>query len=99
MYDCLNMNVNYSLIVMNILNVTSVMNHNLEYSSIIREVGKNLPKIHCKTTTVEDYSVHISEENLRMLLQLNGVYSYFSSNKKKLLDECEKDLFLNPDST
>ena len=58
-----------------------------------------MPKIHCKTLTVEDYSAHISEENIRMILQLHGVHSYFASNKTKLLDECEKDLFLTPDST
>ena len=40
------------------------------------------------------------EENLRMLLKLHGVFSSFSSSKpsEELLNECERVLFLTPES-
>ena len=82
-YDCEHAGESYLLVVMNAISVPS-MDHNLIPPFIMREAGidvKSTPKIHVEDPCVEDHSICLKEENLRIPLKLNGIFSYFPSHK------------------
>ena len=60
----------------------------------------DVPKIHCEDHIVNDHTVSFEHSNLRIPLQLNGVFSYFHTRVPTEIElhECEK-LFLTPDSS
>ena len=62
-------------------------------------IVKDTPKIHCVASTVEDHSISFEDGDLRIQLQLKGVFSFFhhrvpTSDK---LQGCNK-VFLTLDS-
>ena len=68
----------------------------------MRAVGVTLnerPKIHSKDPTIDDHYITFEESDLRIPLQLSGVFSYFHTRKPTFseLYECPK-LFLTPDA-
>ena len=51
-----------------------------------------MPKIHCESLEVEDYSISFKESELQIPLQFNEIFSYFYARipTLKKLYECEK---------
>ena len=79
------------------------MDHNLIPPFMLRAgsvVVNNVPKIHCECPAVEDHCILFGQSELRILLQINGVSSYFHTRvpAERELHECEK-LFLTPCSS
>ena len=100
-YDCPYTSVVYVLVVRNALQVP-LMDHNLVSSFIMRadgDVVNCVPKIHCEDPAVDKHCIAFDNSNLWILLQLNGVFSYFHTivSTERELNECEKVL-LTPDS-
>jgi len=100
-YDCPYSGQVYILLVRNALHIPS-MDHNLVPPFILRAGGvkiNDVPKIHCESPGVEDHCISFEGSDLRIPLQLNGIFSYFHSRIPTLkeLHECEK-IFLTPDS-
>ena len=88
------------LMVKNALHVPS-MDNNLIPPFLIREAGvkiKDVPKIHVDDPQVEDHSIYFVEEDVRIPMALNGIFSYFPTEvpTKKDLEECEDVLILTP---
>ena len=88
--------------VRNSIHVTS-MDHNLIPHFIMRADGvivNDVPKIHCEDPVVDDHCVSFDHSDLRIPLQLNGVFSYFRTRvpTEREIHECEK-VFLTPDSS
>ena len=56
-------------------------------------------KVHSKDPTINDHCITFEESDLRIPLQLSGVFSYFHTRKPTFseLHECSK-LFLTPDA-
>ena len=78
-YDCPYSGIVYVLVVRNALHVPS-MDHNLIPPFIMRAGGvivNDIPKIHCECPEVDDHFISFDHSDLRILLQLNGVFSYF----------------------
>ena len=91
----------YVLIVINSLHIPHLRN-NLIPPFVMRASGVTLndtPKIHSKDPTIDDYCITFEDSDLRIPLQLSGVFSYFHTRKPTLseLHECPK-LFLTPDA-
>ena len=63
-------------------------------------IGKDTPKIHCKTPTLEDHLISFVDIDLRIKLQLKGIFSIFHHrvSTSDELQGCDK-VFLTPDST
>ena len=85
--------------IRNSLHVPS-MDHNLITPFIMRAGGitiNDVPKIHCKDPIVSDHSVSFDHSDLRIPLQLNGMFSCFHTKvlTERELHECEK-FFLTP---
>ena len=90
----------YVLIVRNALHIPHLRN-NLIPPFVMRDDGVNLndtPKIHSKDPTIDEHCNTFEDPDLRIPLQLSGVFSYFCTRKTTLseLHECPK-LFLTPD--
>ena len=103
-YDCPHSGETYILILRNALHVPEMKN-NLLPPFILREGGVTVndkAKIHCKEPTVEDHTVSFEslELDLRIHLQLNGIFSCFHTRcpNSRELDECDK-IFMTPDSS
>ena len=91
------------LLMKNALHVPS-MSHNLIPPFVMREFGtrvNDVPKIHCEDPTEEDHSLHFKENDLRMPLQLNGIFSHFQCETPTEEDienyDETKVLFLTPE--
>ena len=92
----------YVLVIKNALQVPSTC-HDLIPPFIMRAGGiatNDVPKIHCEDPVVNDYSIYSEHSDLRITLQLNGVFSHFQTivTTERELKECEK-LFLTPGSS
>ena len=63
-------------------------------------VVNDVPKIHCKDPTREDHSISFEDNELRIQLQLKGIFSLFHHRipTSAELQGCDK-VFLTPDST
>ena len=101
-YDCPYSGIVYILLVRNALHVPS-MDHNLIPPFIMRAGGvivNDVPKIQCEDPAVDDHCISIPDSDLRIPLQLNGVFSYFHTRvpTERELNECEK-VFLTPDAS
>ena len=57
------------------------------------------PKVHCNDLTIDNHCIKFGDSNLRIPLQLNGIFSYFKLRKPMVeeLHELQK-LFLTPDA-
>ena len=91
----------YVFIVRNTLHILHLRN-NLIPPFVIRAAGVTLndtPNIHSKDLTIDDHCITFEDSDLRIPLQLSGVFSYFHTRKPTLseLHECPK-LFLSSDA-
>ena len=101
-YDCPYLHKTFLLIVRNALYIPS-MDNNLIPPFILREAGlevKDTPKIHVNDPAANDHSLAFHEHDLRIPLQLWGVFSFFHSRRPTSDEVRHNDrLFLTPDST
>ena len=100
-YECPYTGETYILLFRNALHVPHLKN-NLIPPFIMRAAGvlvNDRPKIHCKDPTVDDHCIQFEDCDLRIPLQLSGIFSYFHTRMPELneLHECNK-LFLTPDA-
>ena len=100
-YDCPFTGQVYILLIRNALHIPS-MEHNLIPPFLMREGGitvNDKPKSQCTDPTIEDHSIHCPEGNLRIPLQLTGIFSFFHHRVPTIdeLEGCDK-IFLTPDS-
>lgn len=82
-YNCEHTGESYLLVVIKAISVPS-MDHNLIPPFIMREARidvKSTPKIHVEDPCAEDHSIYFKEENFRIPLKLNRIFSYFTSHK------------------
>ena len=82
-YDCPYSGVTYILIARNALYIES-MDHNLIPPFIMRSGGavvKDVPKIQCPDPTENYHSISFHDSELKIPLQLNGIFSYFNTRK------------------
>ena len=103
-YDCPTTGKTYLLIVRNALHIPSMV-HNLVPPFILREAGlvvKGSPRIHVKEVTLETHSIMDRESDLRILLQLDDIFSYFPTralNKDEMGDPGQYEtVVLSPDA-
>ena len=90
------------LIVRNALHVPS-MEHNLIPPFLMRESGlvvNDVPKIHCSDPDRNDHCIISIEHDLKIMLNLNGIFSYFQS-RMPLVHELydAPKVFLTPDAS
>ena len=90
----------YVLILSNELHIPHLQN-NIIPPFVMRAAGVTLndtPKIHRKYPTINDHCITFEGSDLRIPLQLSGVFSYFHTRKPTLseIHECS-NLFLTPD--
>jgi hypothetical protein len=100
-YDCPYTQQTHLLIIRNALYIPSMKN-NLLPPFILREAGlqvKDVPKIHVDDPDVSDHSITFPDDNLRIPLQLWGIFSFFHT-RIPTLDEIThaEPIFLTPDS-
>ena len=100
-YSCPYTGVDYILVIRNGLHVPAMV-HNLIPPFIMRELGvivNDMAKIHLNNPMEEDHSLFFQEVNLRIPLQLHGVFSYFETSKPSTqsLNENENIYLLKPD--
>ena len=100
-YDCPYSMKTYMLVARNVLHVPS-MDHNLISPFILREVGievDSTPKIHSKDPSIDTHSIFIDDIDLRIPLQLWGIFSYFTTRKPQLseIDSCDMAI-ITPDA-
>ena len=100
-YDCPYTRETYILIVGNALYIKT-MDTNLIPPFIMRQGGvivNDVPKIQCQDPSIDDHCISFSTCDLRIPLQLMGVFSYFHSRKPLPQELFDKDkIFLTPDS-
>ena len=101
-YDCPFSHETYILIIRNALHIAS-MNHNLIPPFIMREGGvivNDVPKIHCDNPNIYDHCISFKDIDLKIPLQLNGIFSYFNSRKPLPSELYNKDkVFITPDAS
>ena len=101
-YDCPYSHRSWLLIVRNVLYVES-MNTNLIPPFILREAGlivNDKPKIHCENPDVNDHTIQHTETGLFIKLNLDGVFSYFTSRKPTHFDMLNSDVaVITPEGT
>ena len=99
-YDCPYTGQTYIFVIRNSLHVPA-MNNNLLPPFLIREAGIELhdtPKIQVKDPSVNDHSLYFPSAQVRIPLQLWGIFSYFPSKKptSQILNDCEDIFMLTP---
>ena len=69
----------------------------------MREGGltvNDIPKMHCDDPCIEDHCILFKDIDLRIPLQLNGIFSYFNSRKPLPSELYDKDkVFITPDAS
>ena len=100
-YDCPYTHKTYILMARNALYVPTLTN-NLIPPFIMREAGLEVndkPKIHCDDPSIEDHSIYCHDADLRIPLQLHGIFSYFHTRMptSEELQSCDK-MLITPDS-
>ena len=103
-YDCPISGKTTLLVARNAFLVQS-MNHTLILPFIVREAGlkvKEQAKIHVEEPTKENHSIYSSEINLRIALQLEGIFLVFKTrklNNEEITEPGGYDiLYLTPDA-
>ena len=91
------------LLMKNALHVPS-MNHNLIPPFVMREAGirvNDAPKIHCEDPNVDDHTLQFKDNDLKIPLQLKGIFSCFQCETPTEEDienhDETKVLFLTPE--
>ena len=101
-YDCPLTHETYILIIRNALHIPS-MRYTLIPPFIMREGGlivNDIPKMHCEYPTIEDHCILFKDIDLRIPLQLNGIFSYFNSRMPLPSELYDKDtVFITPDAS
>ena len=101
-YDCPSTYETYILIIRNALHMVK-MNHHLIPPFIMREGGvvvNDIPKMHCTAPTINDHCISFKDTNLRIPLQLNGIFSYFNTRMPSPSELYGKDkVFITPDAS
>ena len=101
-YDCPFTHETYILIVRNALHINS-MNHHLIPPFIMREAGlivNDIPKMHCANPSIDDHCISFKDTDLRIPLQLNGIFSFFNTRKPLPSELHDKDkVFITPDAS
>ncbi len=100
LYECPYSGRENLLIVRNALYVPA-MENNLIPPFIMREAGlhvHDVPKIQVTEPTIEDHSISLPSEDLRIPLSLWGIFSYFPMYKpsREQMEECENVYLLTP---
>ena len=101
MYTCEYTNKECLIIVRNELYVPSV-DINLIPPFIVRESGVVInykPKIHVSNPSLDDYAIIFVKENMRILLKLNGIFSYFETTTPipEQVRNCGEVFLITPD--
>ena len=101
-YDCPYTQETSILIVRNALHIPS-MEHNLIPPFIMRAGGiivNDTAKIHCADPTTNDHCILFPTSDLRIPLQLHGIFSYFHSRLPTITElyDCDK-YFITPDAS
>ena len=99
-YNCPYTDKPYILVIKNALHVPSMDNH-LMPPFIMREAGiiiNDIPKMQILDPDISDHSIYFKEDNVRIPLSLNGIFSYFSTSMptSQMLEECEDVYLLTP---
>ena len=81
-YDDSYSGTSFILVICNALHVPNMKNH-LIPPFILREarIEYDTPKVQLDDPNVEDHYLYFKDENLRIDLALNGIFSYFNSTK------------------
>jgi hypothetical protein len=100
-YECPYNHQVYILLIRNALYIPS-MDTNLIPPFIMRAGGvvvNDTAKIHCAQPTVDDHCIQFTDSELKIPLQLNGIFSYFNSRLPSIIElrDCDK-LFITPDA-
>ena len=101
-YDCPYIHKTYVLLLRNVLYMPD-LHHNLLPPFLMRQGGVTVdekPKIHCSDPTSTNHSISFPDNDLRIPLQLNGIFSFFYTrdpNNDELVG-CDK-LFITPDAS
>ena len=101
-YDCPHTHLTYILVARNALYMPK-LERNLIPPFIMRAGGVEVnekAKIHCDDPTIDDHCIIFKESELRIPLQLKGIFSYFPSRQPTIdeLHNCDK-VFITPDSS
>ena len=79
------------------------MNQNVIPQFIMMEwvgIVNDIPNMHCSYPTIDDHCIYFKDTNLKIPLQLNGVFSYFHTRKPSTSNVYGKyKIFLTPDSS
>ena len=101
-YDCPFTNETYILIIRNALHIKTMQN-NLIPPFIMREGGlivNDIPKMHCQDPCIHDHCISFKDIDLKIPMQLNGIFSYFLSRKPLPSELYDKDkVFITPDAS
>ena len=101
-YDCPYSRETFILILRNALYIKT-MENNLIPPFIMRQGGaivNDIPKIQCLDPSIDDHCIKFTTCDLRIPLQLIGVFSYFHTRKPTSKELFDKDkIFLTPDSS
>lgn len=104
MYDDPHTLLTYPLIVKNALYVPE-MDHHLIPPFILREAGvrvNDVPKVQIADPGIDDHTLYFQEKDLRIHLQLHGIFSYFRTRAPTSteIDDFHEDnaLLITPDS-
>ena len=100
-YDCPYTHETYILIVRDMLHIESMHDH-LILPFIMREARRNvndIPKMNCTDPSINDHCISFKDTDLRISLQLNGIFSYFNTRKPLPSELYEKNkVFITPDA-
>jgi hypothetical protein len=100
-YVCPYTDTPYLLVIRNALYIPS-MENNLIPPFVMREAGlvvNDTPKIHISDPSVSDHSIYCAEEDLRIPLQLDGIFSFFPTTLPTPDDiqNCDNVIILTPE--
>ena len=100
LYECPFKGTSHILVIRNALHVPTMTN-NLIPPFVMREAGvivNERPKIHSDEPSIEDHSLYFPEEDFRIPLSLNGIFSGFVTSKPDAatLQQCDEVYMLTP---
>ncbi len=101
-YECPYNHQVYILLIRNALYIPT-MDTNLIPPFIMQAgvvIVNDTPKIHCAQPTTNDHCIQFTDSELKIPLQLNGIFSYFNSRLPSIIElrDCDK-LFITPDAS
>ena len=100
-YDCPKTMETYILVYNNALHIP-LLQHNLVPPFIMREAGivvNDTAKIHLDQPNSDDHAILVKDYDLRIPLQLHGIFSFYHTRKPTLDEVLHKPkVFMTPDS-